>query len=36
MTYTTSNFRNALFAVAGTILFTSLFLASAVGPAIVA
>ena len=36
MTYTSNNFRNALVAVAGTVLFSSLFLASAVGPAIIA
>ena len=36
MTYANSNFRNALVAVAGTVLFSSLFLASAVGPAIIA
>lgn len=36
MTYASNNLRNALIAVAGTILFSSLFLASAVGPAIVA
>lgn len=36
MTYAANNLRNAVVAVAGTVLFTSLFLASAVGPAVLA
>ena len=36
MTYANTNFRNAIVSVAGALLFSSLFLASVVGPAMTA
>ena len=36
MTYTSNNLRNAVVSVAGALLFSSLFLASVVGPAMTA
>ena len=36
MTATSFNFRNAIVSVAGALLFSSMFLASVVGPAVTA
>ena len=36
MTYTSNNLRNAVVSVAGALFFSSLFLASVVGPAMTA
>jgi len=36
MTYNANSFRNALVAVTGAVLFSTMFLASVVGPAVTA